>query len=70
MTGKLSPLCKIVNITMIEKEIPISQLASDLNMSRSYVSTIINGRAYSAPAVKKISDYLGIQDSATTTVSG
>ena len=37
-------------------------------MNRSYVSSILNGRVYSAPAVKKISDYLGIADSDTTTV--
>lgn len=70
MNGKLSPWCKNAKITMIKKDISISQLAEDTNMSRSYVSTILNGRIYSAPAVKKISDYLGIQDSATTTVSG
>jgi plasmid maintenance system antidote protein VapI len=68
MAKKLSPWCKNAKIAMIEKDINIGTLAKALGMNRSYVSTIINGRVYSPPAVKRISDYLGIQDSDTTTV--
>ncbi|MCC8157497.1 MAG: helix-turn-helix domain-containing protein [Oscillospiraceae bacterium] len=68
MNRKLSPWCKQAKIVMIEKDISVPELADYLGMSRSYISTILNGRIYSEPAVKRISDYLGIQDSSETTV--
>lgn len=68
MGRKLSPWCKQARIVMIDRDISIPELADCLGMSRSYISTILNGRVYSAPAVKRISDYLGIQDSNGTTI--
>lgn len=68
MEKKLSPWCKAVRIAMIEKDIGVQKLADALGMNRCYVSSIVNGRVYSTPAVKRISDYLGIPDSDTTTV--
>lgn len=63
---ELSPWCKNAKHKMIDKDISITELASELNMSREYLSSIINGRVYSAPAVKLISDYLGIEENAIT----
>ncbi len=68
MKKKLSKWCKSVKIEMVKKDLEVQDLAAALGMNRSYVSSIINGRVYSVPAVKKISDYLGIPDSGTTTV--
>lgn len=68
MKKKLSPWCKEAQKAMIDKDLGPTSLAIALGMNRSYVSSIINGRVYSAPAVKRISDYLGISDSDTTTV--
>lgn len=68
MKKKLSKWCKNVKIEMVKKDLEVQDLAAALGMNRSYVSSIINGRVYSVPAVKKISDYLGIPDSGTTTV--
>lgn len=68
MEKKLSPWCKNAKITMIKQDITTTEMAKMLGMNRSYLSSIINGRIYSTMAVKKISDFLGIQDSDTTTV--
>lgn len=68
MEKKLSPWCKNVKIAMIEQDITTTEMAKMLGMNRSYLSSIINGRIYSTMTVKKISDFLGIQDSDTTTV--
>lgn len=68
MEKKLSTWCKNAKIEMIRRDIKTTTLAKNLGMNRSYVSSILNGRVYSSPAVKRISDYLGIADSDTTTV--
>lgn len=68
MEKKLSAWCKNAKIEMINRDLKTTTLAKELDMNRSYVSSILNGRVYSTPAVKKISDYLGIADSDTTTV--
>lgn len=68
MEKKLSPWCKSAKIAMLEKDLSVKRLAESLGMNRCYVSSIINGRVYSVPGVKRISDYLGIPDSDTTTV--
>ena len=68
MEKKLSPWCKAAKIEMIKRDITTTEMAKKLGMNRSYVSSIINGRIYSTTTVKKISDFLGIPDSDTTTV--
>ena len=62
MEKKLSPWCKEAKKALIDKDLEINELASALDMTRSYVSSILNGRVYSPVAVKKISDYLQIPD--------
>lgn len=62
MTRRLSPWCKTVKKTLIDRDLSINDLAEAVDMGRSYVSSIINGRVYSPVAVRKISDYLRISD--------
>lgn len=62
MARKLSPWCKTVKKKLIDMDLSINDLAADLGMGRSYLSSIINGRVYSPVAVKKISSYLRISD--------
>lgn len=62
MARKLSPWCKNAKIAMIQQDINIIELADKLNLTRSYVTSILNGRVNSPVAVKKISDYLQISD--------
>lgn len=62
MARKLSPWCKSAKIAMIQQDISIIDLADKLNLTRSYVTSILNGRVTSPIAVKKISDYLHIPD--------
>ena len=62
MARKLSPWCKSAKIAMIQQDISIIELADKLNLTRSYVTSILNGRVTSPIAVKKISDYLHIPD--------
>ena len=69
MNKNLSPWCKSAWHRMIDKGLSVSDVAQGTDMNRSYVSTILNGRVYSAVAVKKISDFLGIPDSVSSTVS-
>ena len=61
--------CQKAKIAMIEKKISYAQISAETGLSRSYISTIINGRIYSPKAVKKISDCLGIMDSSFSTIS-
>ena len=62
MARKLSPWCKSAKIAMIQQDISIIDLADKLNLTRSYVTSILNGRVTSPIAVKKISDFLHIPD--------
>ena len=50
MARVLSPWCK--------------QLASKVGLTREYTSAIVNGRAFSEPAIKAISDVLNIAETA------
>lgn len=60
--GKLRPWCKRVKHEMIDRDINVKELAEDIGMARAYVSSVINGRVVSEPAIKKISSYLGVPD--------
>lgn len=62
MKKQLPSWCKLVKHTLIDKDMEIAELASALDFARPYLSSIINGRVYSQPAVNKISDYLGISN--------
>lgn len=62
MARKLSPWCKEAKKALIDRDMEIGEVATELGMSRPYVSSILNGRVYSPVAVKKISDLLHIPD--------
>jgi plasmid maintenance system antidote protein VapI len=47
---------------MIRRDITVPELAEAIGVTRQYASAIVNGRVIAEPAVKKISDYLGISD--------
>lgn len=62
MSKKLPDWCKRVKIAMIKKDWGVRDLAKEVNMTREYTSAVINGRVYSAPAIKIISDALNIEE--------
>lgn len=64
MAKVLSPWCKEVKKIMIDRDMTVSELAEGIGKTREYTSAIINGRVYSEPTVKEISDYLNIEESA------
>lgn len=60
MKRKIPRWCKEAKTAMIWKDMDYEDVAAATGFTRQYVSTILNGRAVSAPAVKRISDVLGI----------
>ena len=64
MAKILSPWCKAVKCELIKQDMTISDLAEKIGLSREYTSGIVNGRNYSEPAVKAISDVLNITETA------
>lgn len=63
MARKLSPWCKWAQISLKLNDMNASELADKVNLTREYTSAVINGRAYSEPAVNAISDVLNISPS-------
>ena len=64
MARKLSAWCKEVKHELIERDMSINELASEIGRTREYTSAIVNGRMYSEPAVKAICDVLNISEEA------
>lgn len=64
MAKVLSPWCKAVKIEMLKRDMTVNELAERISRTREYTSGIINGRIYSEPAVKAISDVLNITETA------
>ena len=64
MSKVLSPWCKQAKCELIRRDMSITELAKLIGKTREYTSAIINGRAYSEPAVKEISDVLNISETA------
>lgn len=58
--------CKEVQKSMIDKDMTVEELSNRVHRSRPFVSAIINGRQFSAPTVKIISDVLGVSDTDRT----
>lgn len=65
----LSPWCKQAKKKMIDLNMTVGDLAEKTKLSRQYTSAIINGRSYSEPAVKAISDVLNIADTACSLIN-
>lgn len=64
MEKVLSSWCKSAKCELVMRDMTIADLAEKIGMTRAYTSAIINGRIYSKPAVKAISDVLNIQETA------
>lgn len=60
----LSPWCKQAKKEMIDRDMTVDELAKAIGKSRVYTSAVVNGRIYSGPAVKAISDVLNITETA------
>ena len=62
--SKALPLwCKNVKCELIRRDMSTAELARKAKMSRQYTSAVVNGRIYSEPAIRCISDILNIADS-------
>lgn len=64
MARVLSPWCKQAKIRLIELDMTVAELASKVGLTSEYTSAIVNGRAFSEPAIKAISDVLNIAETA------
>jgi cyanate lyase len=62
MERELPKWCKEAKTAMIWKNLSYDDLAQHVGFTRQYVSSVLNGRVYSEKAVKKISDFLNIND--------
>lgn len=51
---------KTVKKTLIDKDMSIAQLAKELDVSRPYLSNVINGALIYPELQRRICDYLGI----------
>lgn len=60
MKRKLSPWCKEVKKAMIDRDMSIADLATELNLSSAYITRIINGTFIIPETKKRISKYLDI----------
>ena len=63
MAKALSPWCKQVKKELIDRDMTVGELAESIGKTREYISAVVNGRIYSEPAVKAISDVLNIEES-------
>lgn len=68
MAKVLSPWCKQAKCELINRDMTVGELAEKIGKSREYTSAVINGRIYSEPAVKEISDVLNISETACTLI--
>lgn len=55
MKRKLSPWCKEVKKTLIDRDMTVTDLCGEVGMCRNYVTTTINGRTYAPVLADKIS---------------
>ena len=55
MKRKLSPWCKEVKKTLIDRDMSVTELCGEVGMCRNYVTTTINGRMYAPALAEKIS---------------
>lgn len=60
MKRVLSPWCKAVKKAMIDENMDVKDLASGVNFTREYTSSVINGRVISDTARRVISDFLNV----------
>lgn len=68
MAKVLSSWCKQAKCELIKRDMTVGELAEAIGKSREYTSAIVNGRIYSEPAVKAISDELNITETACSLI--
>jgi len=64
MAQELNPWCKKVKKSLIDLNWSVDDLAKAVGFSRTYTSTVINGRLLPNSAVQAISDVLNIPNTA------
>lgn len=60
MKRKLSPWCKEVKKTLIDRDMTVTDLCDQVGMCRNYVSRTINGASYAPALAETISKALDI----------
>ena len=60
MKRKLSPWCKEVKKTLIDRDMTVTVLCDQVGMCRNYVSRTINGASYAPALAETISKALDI----------
>lgn len=62
MKKQLSPWGKEAQITMIRKDMTLSDVADITGYTKEYVCAVINGKVIRPGPIKKISEALGISE--------
>lgn len=60
MKRKLPPWCKEVKKILIDKDMTVTELADVVNISRPYVSRVVNGSTYAPEIASRISRELEV----------
>ena len=66
MNRILSPWCKEVKKTLIDRDMTVTDLADRSELSRPYVSGVVNGRVIAPEIAARISEVLGIKTDYST----
>lgn len=66
MNRVLSPWCKEVKKTLIDRDMTVTDLADRSELSRPYVSGVVNGRVIAPEIAARISEVLGIKTDYST----
>lgn len=62
MERELPGWCKAAKIELVKRDMSITELAEKIGKTREWTSAVVNGRVYSEPTMKEISDYLNIEN--------
>lgn len=62
MARELPGWCKAAKIELVKRDMSITELAEKIGKTREWTSAVVNGRVYSEPTMKEISDYLNIEN--------
>lgn len=62
MARELPGWCKAAKIELVKRDMSITELAEKIGKTREWTSAVVNGRVYSEPTMKEISNYLNIEN--------
>lgn len=65
----LSPWCIECKVALLRKNMEVNELADALGINRVIVSSVINGRQNAPAIADKISEYLGVTEPYSVSVS-